>query len=75
MGNDAEKGQEVDLEKRGTLRRMISMSAFAAPVIVSFPLSGVTIDTALAACRVVLNSVPDPHAPGGFRSEPQFICT
>jgi hypothetical protein len=39
---------EVDLEKRETLRRMVASTAFIAPVVASFPISGLTIDKAMA---------------------------
>jgi hypothetical protein len=39
---------EVDVEKRETLRRMIASTAFIAPVVASFPISGLTIDKAMA---------------------------
>ena len=39
---------DVDVEKRGTLRRMIASAAFAAPVVASFPISGMMIERALA---------------------------
>ena len=39
---------DVDLEKRETLRRMIASAAFAAPIVASFPISGLMIDNALA---------------------------
>jgi hypothetical protein len=44
-GNDE---LNVDLEKRETLRRMIASAAFAAPIVASFPISGMMIDRALA---------------------------
>jgi hypothetical protein len=40
--------QGVDPEKRKTLRRMAGM-AFAAPVVASFAIDGLTVDSALAA--------------------------
>jgi hypothetical protein len=39
---------EFDPEKREVLRRLIACAAFAAPVVVSFPISGLTIDMAMA---------------------------
>jgi hypothetical protein len=41
-------GLDIDLEKRDTLRRMIASAAFAAPIVASFPISGMMIDKALA---------------------------
>lgn len=38
----------VDLQKRETLRRMIASTAFVAPVVASFPISGMKIDKAMA---------------------------
>ena len=50
MAEEHEKRDEVevDLEKRETLRRMIASTAFIAPVVASFPISGLTIDKAMA---------------------------
>jgi hypothetical protein len=50
MANEHEKKEEsaVDLQKRETLRRMIASTAFVAPVVASFPISGLTIDKAVA---------------------------
>ena len=50
MANEHEKKEEsaVDLQKRETLRRMIASTAFVAPVVASFPISGLTIDKAMA---------------------------
>lgn len=39
---------EVDVAKRETLRRMIASTAFVAPVVASFPISGMKIDKAMA---------------------------
>jgi hypothetical protein len=51
MANEQDKRDnevEVDLEKRETLRRMIACTAFVAPVVASFPISGLTIGNAMA---------------------------
>src|SRR4051812_11956950 len=50
MANEHEKKEEldVDLAKRETLRRMVASTAFVAPVVASFPISGMTIDKAMA---------------------------
>ena len=39
---------KVDADKRAMLKRLILGTAFAAPVIASFPIDGLTIDSALA---------------------------
>jgi hypothetical protein len=44
----SEGAPEIDTAKRETLRRMIASTAFVAPVIASFPISGLTIDKAMA---------------------------
>ena len=51
MPEDQKKPDEldVDLEKRATLRRMIASTAFVAPVVASFPISGLSIEKAAAA--------------------------
>jgi hypothetical protein len=48
--SEHEKRDEVDFdpEKREVLRRLIASAAFAAPAVVSFPISGLTIDMAMA---------------------------
>jgi hypothetical protein len=50
MANEIEKNEDsaVDLQKRETLRRMIASTAFVAPIVASFPISGLTIDKAVA---------------------------
>ena len=39
---------KVDADKRATLKRLILGTVFAVPVIASFPIDGLTIDSALA---------------------------
>lgn len=46
--HDQKQDVEVDAAKRETLRRMIASTAFVAPVIASFPISGMKIDKAQA---------------------------
>jgi hypothetical protein len=46
--HDKKDEAKVDLAKRETLRRMIASTAFVAPVVASFPISGMKIDSALA---------------------------
>jgi hypothetical protein len=41
------KEPQVDLAKRETLRRMITSTAYVAPVVASFAISGLTIDKAM----------------------------
>jgi hypothetical protein len=41
--------EKVDAEKRATLKRLILGTIFAIPVIASFPMDGLTINSALAA--------------------------
>lgn len=50
MADNQDKKQdvEVDAAKRETLRRMIASTAFVAPVVASFPISGMKIDKAMA---------------------------
>ena len=42
--------EKVDAEKRATLKRLIFGTVFVVPVVTSFPIDGLTIDSALAAC-------------------------
>ena len=39
---------KIDADKRATLKRLILGTVFAVPVIASFPIDGLTIDSALA---------------------------
>lgn len=50
MTNEREHtdGDKIDRAKRETLRRMVASTAFVVPVIASFPISGLTIDKAMA---------------------------
>ena len=40
---------KIDADKRATLKRLILGTVFAVPVIASFPMDGLTINSALAA--------------------------
>ncbi len=40
--------EKVDAEKRATLKRLILGTAFVVPLIASFPIDGLSIDSALA---------------------------
>jgi hypothetical protein len=59
MANEHDKKEDLDLAKRETLRRMIASTAFVAPVIASFPISGLTIDKAMAQ-TVPIHGFVDP---------------
>ena len=49
MADEHKKDEtEIDAAKRETLRRMIASTAFVAPVVASFPISGMTVDKAMA---------------------------
>lgn len=61
--HDKKQDVEVDAAKRETLRRMIASTAFVAPVIASFPISGMKIDKAQA--------LTSPYTPYGF-TDPFF---
>jgi hypothetical protein len=41
--------EKIDADKRATLKRLILGTVFAVPVIASFPMDGLTINSALAA--------------------------
>jgi hypothetical protein len=43
---------KVDADKRATLKRLILGTVFAVPVIASFPIDGLTIDSAFAQGKV-----------------------
>jgi hypothetical protein len=40
---------KIDADKRATLKRLILGTVFAVPLIASFPMDGLTINSALAA--------------------------
>ena len=41
--------EKIDADKRATLKRLILGTVFAVPLIASFPMDGLTINSALAA--------------------------
>jgi hypothetical protein len=44
--------ETVDQGRRAALRKLVTTSAFAAPVVVSFAIGGLTVSPALAASNV-----------------------
>jgi hypothetical protein len=58
--HDKKEDANVDLQKRETLRRMIASTAFVAPVVASFPISGMKIDSAMAQTHTLPYGFTDP---------------
>jgi len=48
--------QEIDADKRSTLRRLIGTGAFVGPIVASFTMAGLSVDGYLHAAAAASNA-------------------
>jgi hypothetical protein len=49
MPEDRADDLQIDTEKRETLRRIVGLAGFAAPVVASFTISGLSVEKVMAS--------------------------